>query len=155
MLGDRLPEPTETFAVNLSATTNAFIADGQGVGTILDNEPRISINDVIEEGRQRHWHDPVHLHGHPLGRLRPGGDDVDYATADGTATTADHDYVAKSGTLTFAPGETTKTITITVYGDKKEEPNETFFVNLSGTSSNALFSDMQGIGTILNDDRKK
>ena len=57
--------------------------------------------------------------------------------------------------MTFLPGETTKTITITVYCDKNAEPNETFFVNLSGASGNALFSDMQGIGTILDDDRKK
>ena len=56
--GDRLAEPTETFFVNLSDPTNAFIADGQGVGTILDDEPRISINDVTGHGRQ-HRHDAV------------------------------------------------------------------------------------------------
>src|SRR5438105_5439434 len=42
--GDRTPEPTETFKVNLT-TSDAFIGNGQGVGTILDDEPRISIND--------------------------------------------------------------------------------------------------------------
>src|SRR2546422_83638 len=41
----------ETFVVNLSNATNATIADGQGIGTILDDEPRISINDVtVTEG---------------------------------------------------------------------------------------------------------
>src|SRR5262249_18533344 len=51
VLGDWLPEPTETFAVNLSGVSNAFITDGQGVGTILDNEPRISVDDVsVTEG---------------------------------------------------------------------------------------------------------
>ena len=39
--GDRLAEPNETFVVNLSSPTNATIADGQGVGTIVDDEPRI------------------------------------------------------------------------------------------------------------------
>src|SRR5262249_45026846 len=49
--GDRLGEPTESFAVNLTAATNATIAGGQGVGTILDDEPRISIQDVtVTEG---------------------------------------------------------------------------------------------------------
>jgi hypothetical protein len=49
--GDRLAEPNETFVVNLSAPTNATINDGQGIGTILDDEPRISINDVtVTEG---------------------------------------------------------------------------------------------------------
>src|SRR5205814_1355191 len=40
-------------------------------------------------------------------------------TVNGTATTSDGDYLAKTGTLTFAPGETTKTITIEVKGDDK------------------------------------
>jgi len=41
--GDRTAEPTETFTVNLSAPVNVGIADNQGIGTIIDNEPRISI----------------------------------------------------------------------------------------------------------------
>ncbi|HKB39796.1 MAG TPA: Calx-beta domain-containing protein [Gemmataceae bacterium] len=51
---------------------------------------------------------------------------MSYRTVDGTAKTSDQGYVAKSGTLTFAPGETTKTITIEVKGDSKKEANETF-----------------------------
>jgi Calx-beta domain len=77
---------------------------------------------------------------------------VHYATADGTATAADGDYVSQSGTLTFAPGETAKTITIVVKGDKKVESDETFFVDLSD-ASNAFIEDGQGLGTILNDDK--
>ena len=46
MLGDRSAESTETFAVNLTRPTNGFIADGAGVGTILDDEPRVRISDV-------------------------------------------------------------------------------------------------------------
>jgi hypothetical protein len=59
--------------------------------------------------------------------------------------------VAASGTLTFAPGETIKTITVQIKGDKKKEADETFFVNLSG-AANATMLDGQGLGTILNDD---
>ena len=77
---------------------------------------------------------------------------VNFATANGTATTADHDYQGASGTLTFAPGETTKTITILVYGDKKKESNETFFVDLFGNSGNSVIAKKRGIGTILDDD---
>src|SRR3989442_1317150 len=76
---------------------------------------------------------------------------VSYATADGTATTADNDYVAANGTLTFNPGDTTKTITVNVNGDTKFEPNETFFVNLSG-ATNATIAKAVGTGTIQNDD---
>ncbi len=75
---------------------------------------------------------------------------VAYATADGTAV-APGDYIAQSGTLTFAPGETIKQITIQVVGDVSVESNETFSVVLSG----AINADIQrgdGIGTILNDD---
>jgi hypothetical protein len=75
---------------------------------------------------------------------------VNYATADGTAQ-AKNDYVAAAGTLTFAPGETSKTITVAVKGDNKAEATETFFVNLSG-AVNADVGDGQGLGTILNDD---
>ena len=70
----------------------------------------------------------------------------------GTATTGDDDYVAKSGTLTFAPGETTKTITIEVKGDNKRESDETFYLDLSANSINSLFTKKRGIGTIINDD---
>src|SRR5262249_58033402 len=49
--GDRLPEPTETFAVNLTAATGAVIIQGNSAGTIVDDEPRISIDDVtVTEG---------------------------------------------------------------------------------------------------------
>ncbi len=52
----------------------------------------------------------------------------------------------------FAPGETTKTITIEVKGDSKREANETFYLDLFGNSLNSLFTKSRGIGTILNDD---
>ena len=75
---------------------------------------------------------------------------VSYATANGTAT-AGSDYVAASGTLTFAAGETSKPIPVTVNGDTTVESNETFTVNLSGATG-ATIADAQGVGTITNDD---
>ena len=78
---------------------------------------------------------------------------VNYATANGSTNpaTASSDYIAKTGTLTFAPGVTTKTVAITINGDTMVEPNETFFVNLSNPV-NATISDARGVGTITNDD---
>jgi hypothetical protein len=61
-------------------------------------------------------------------------------------------FNAKTGTLTFAPGGTSKTITIEVKGESKPEGNETFCLDLFGLSSNARFTKSRGIGTILNDD---
>jgi len=77
---------------------------------------------------------------------------MSFRTVNGTATTSDNDYVAKTGTLTFAPGETTKTITIEVNGDSKKEADETFYLDLFGLSGNALFTKNRGVGTIVNDD---
>ncbi len=76
---------------------------------------------------------------------------VSYSTADGTATVANGDYVASSGGLTFLPGETSSTINVSVKGDRRKEPNETFYVDLSNPT-NATLDDSQGIGTITNDD---
>ena len=75
---------------------------------------------------------------------------VNYATANNTAT-AGSDYTAKTGTLTFTPGQISQDIIISVNGDTAIEPDETFLINLSNPS-NALITDNQGLGTITNDD---
>ena len=75
-----------------------------------------------------------------------------WATADDTATVADNDYTPGTNTVTFAPGETSKDVVISLVGDTKVEADETFFVNLSNVSGNATITDGQGKGTIVNDD---
>lgn len=79
-----------------------------------------------------------------------GGVTIQYATADGTAT-AGSDYVAASGTATIPEGATSTTVAITINGDTDAEPNETFFVDITGVTG-ALVSDGQGLGTIQNDE---
>jgi|GEM_PF-1608191 len=76
---------------------------------------------------------------------------VNFATANGTATTSDNDYVSANGVLTFLAGDLTKTITVAVNGDQKSEVDETVLVNLTNPV-NAAVADAQGLGTILNDD---
>lgn len=73
---------------------------------------------------------------------------VNYATADGTATSTS-DYTATSGTLTFAPGETTKTLSIIVNGDVEAEADETFLLNLAG-ETNATLAAPSSTATITN-----
>jgi hypothetical protein len=73
-----------------------------------------------------------------------------YATADGTAA-AGSDYVAASGTLTFAPGQVQKTVTVSVLGDTVIEPDETLRLTLSGPAG-ATLGRGQAVGTIANDD---
>jgi hypothetical protein len=149
--GDRLGEPNELFFVTLGSPTNAIIADIQGAATIIDDEPRVSINDVTKkEGNGKKT--TLFTFTVMLSAAYDQPVTMSYQTVKGTATTGDNDYVAKSGTLTFAPGETTKTITIEVKGDSKKEASETFYLDLFGLSSNASFTKSRGIGTILSDD---
>jgi len=76
---------------------------------------------------------------------------VQYATADETATIADGDYAARTGTLVFRPGETSKVVAVSVTGDTRRELDETFRLNLS-QPTNAQLGMASGIGTLLNDD---
>ncbi len=151
--GDTDAESNETFAVNLSVPTNATIADAQGLGTITNDDtastpPNVTINDVsVVEGNSGTT-DAIFTVS--LSAVSSSTVTVNYATADNTAT-AGSDYQAKSGVLTFNPGETSKTISVAVNGDVVYEPNETFTVHLSG-ATNATITDADGTGTIQNDE---
>jgi hypothetical protein len=151
ILGDTLDEDDEQFFVNLTSPIGGVITDSQAVGTIQDNDPPplLSISDVSKNegnGGTTSFVFTVML------SVVSGRDVyVNYATADGTATVADSDYIAKSGMLYIAPGQKTAAITVTVLGDKKQESNETFLVKLTG-ATNGTISDSQGVGTIVNDD---
>jgi hypothetical protein len=75
---------------------------------------------------------------------------VSYRTVDGTAK-AKEDYTATSGTLTFQPGETSRTISVSIKGDRKREADETFSVVLSDAVG-APIEDESATVTILNHD---
>jgi|GEM_PF-600632 len=148
---DSVLEDTEQLAVNLSNPSNgATISDGQGVATVTDDDtaPTLSIGDVaLAEGNAgtTSLTFTVTLSA-PSGKTTT----VSYATADDTAL-AGSDYAAASGSLTFTPGETTKTLSVQVNGDTTVEVTEQFFVNLS-SPTNATIADGQGLGTITSDD---
>jgi hypothetical protein len=148
VLGDTVVEPTESFTLNLSNAANASIGRAQATGTILDNDLKtLTINDVtVSEGNGT----STVLFTVTFSAASPLTITVNYATANGTAT-AGSDYTATSGTLTFSPGQTSKTIPVTITGDITYEPDETFFVNLSG-ATNATIVRSQATGTILNED---
>ena len=117
----------------------------------MDDEPRISIGTVTKaEGRKNQT--TLFTFTVTLSAAYDQAVTVSYRTVDGTAKASDQDYVAKSGTLTFAPGETTKTISIEVKGDSKKEATEYFYLDLFNNSSNSLFTKSRGTGTIWNDD---
>ena len=117
MNGDRVGEPNETFLVSLSqAQGTVVIGDGQAVVTITDDEPRVSINDVSRnEGNGGITQFAFAI------TLSPAADadlTVNYDTANGSATSID-DYTAASGSLRFTAGQTSKTVSVAVKGDKK------------------------------------
>jgi peroxidase len=135
---------------NLGGAVDASIADLRGVGTFVGDEPRISISDVSHSEGER---GQTALFTFTVTLSAPDDQPVtvSYRTADGSATTGDGDFVARTGTPTFAPGETTKTITIEVKGDSKREANEYFYLDLFD-STNSPFAKNRGVGTIANVD---
>ncbi|HEV7659769.1 MAG TPA: Calx-beta domain-containing protein [Allosphingosinicella sp.] len=146
-----IPELDETLFLNLSNATGATIADGQGVGTIVNDDGtpiQVSINDVsIVEGQSG-------TSVLTFTVTRTGGTgafDVNFETTDGSAV-APGDYLANSGTLSFGVGQNSQTISITINGDLITESNETFQVLLSGATNNAIIADGAGTGTIVNDE---
>jgi subtilisin-like proprotein convertase family protein len=149
--GDTRDEIDETFAVNLSGAANATVTTATGTGTITDDDPTptLTIGGVTQpEGTSGStpFVFPV-----TLSAVSGCTVTVNYATANGSATTADGDYTAAGGTLTFLPGETTKTVTVQVGGDARDEDDETFAVNLSG-AANATIDTATATGTITDDD---
>ncbi len=150
VVGDVVHEVNETFAVDLANPVGAGLADGAGVGTIVDDDaaPVLDVGDVtVTEGNAGDVTAsfPVTLTGATQVPVT-----VDVATADGTATDPS-DYAAVTSSLTFAPGQNAKTVDVLVHGDTTFELGETFTLHLSNAAGATIGVD-PGFGTILNDD---
>ena len=118
-----------------------LIDRGRASGTIRDDEPRIFVSSVGE------WEGVSLTFTVSLSAAYAEPVTIDFATRDGTAT-AGQDYVATSGTLTFAAGERFKTITVATLNDYVPDGDESFILNLTGTSANALNLGGQCLGMI-------
>ena len=131
VIGDGQFELDETFSVTLAGATGAFIADSSGTGTIRNDDasPMLNVsNPSVAEGDAGVTTITFTV---SLSSVSAFPAVVNYASADGTAL-AGSDYTAIApGTLTFAPGETSKTITVDVLGDTSIEDHETLSVVLS------------------------
>lgn len=149
--GDTALEPDETFLVNVTNVSGATVADGQGAGTIKNDDlPSLSINDVAHN--EGNGGTTTFSFAVNLSAPAPATVTFDIATQDGTATVADNDYVARSLTgQTIPAGQQTYRFDVMVNGDLNVEPNETFSVNVT-SASGASVLDAQGTGTIQNDD---
>jgi hypothetical protein len=143
--GDRVYEPDESFAVNLSSPVHATIGVPQAEGTILNDDPQgLSIADlaIVEPvAGSRTATFTVTLSPSSGGTVTVG-----YSTTPGTAT-AGADYETTGGTLTFDPGVSTRPVSVVVHADSQQEGPETFQVNLSDASG-APIAYGQAIGRI-------
>ena len=149
--GDTAAEATETFSVKLSSPSGATIADDTGQATMINDDasPVLSINDVaIPEGNTGTATATFTI---TRSGVTASSSSVQYATLAGTATGGTDFVAAGATTVTFATGETSKPIAITVTPDVAVEPHETFSVKLSAPVG-ATIADDTGLGTILNDD---
>jgi VCBS repeat-containing protein len=148
--GDTSQEGTETFEVRLANPNGLSLGRATATGTIADDDgaPSLAIADASTPEGNGGTHDAVFAVSLSPASGRPVT--VQYATADDTATSP-ADYAATSGTLTFAPGETSKPIAVSIKGDTLTEGDERFFVRLSNPS-NASIATAQAVGTIQDDE---
>jgi hypothetical protein len=147
---DTAIEGNETLFANVFNVSGATLVDGQGMGTIInDDGVYASIADVaITEG---HSGTKVATFVVLLNKTSPSPVTYNIATSNGTAT-AGSDYVASALTGQSIPaGQQSKVFSVTLNGDTTLEPNETFNVTLSSLSGASAF-DGQAVGTILNDE---
>ncbi|WMW79455.1 Calx-beta domain-containing protein [Undibacterium cyanobacteriorum] len=146
---DTLDEIDETFTLTATRTAGTTTnASAVGTATITDNDatPSLSINDITVNEAAGTATFTVTLSAASGQTVTVG-----YNTSNGTAT-AGSDYTSTTGTLTFAPGVTTQTITVNIANDAPAifEGAETFNVNLV-TPTNATIADNLGVGTIRDD----
>ena len=154
--GDTQLESDESFILNLSALeipvgiSAISLSPAAIVGTIQnDDSIALSINDVRgPEGTAN----PVKFNfTATLSSASAIPVSVNFATVDDTAISPS-DYTGRSGTLTFAPGELSKTTVVTISNDNLSEPDERFHFALSAASAGATLPARAAIGTIENDD---
>jgi hypothetical protein len=154
VIGNTIPQANRTFFVNLSNLVNGQFSDNQAVGTIIDDDalPNLSITANVSqfEGNAGTTN---FIFVVTLSTASGQVVTVNYTTVPGSAT-AGSDYTTTAGTLTFNPGQTSQTIVVPVIGNTVVEPDETFFVQLTGASGATIPAAPanQGIGTIQNDD---
>ncbi|GIR77917.1 MAG: hypothetical protein CM15mP80_05420 [Alphaproteobacteria bacterium] len=148
VLADTVDEVDETVTVTLSNPSNVTINDGIGELTITDDDgsPSLSIADLTTPDETAVSRTMTVT----LSAASSKTVTVDFATADGTATAA-NDYISASGTLTFNPGITSQTVSVTIVQDTIDEAHETFDVVLSN-ATNASISDATGVMTVTDDE---
>ncbi len=152
IVGDTAHEPDETFAVNLTSPTGGVLTDATATVTVTDDDnatapPSLTVRDAATSEGDAGEHDA--LVDVTLSTPATTAVTVDWSSADGTAGAGD--YTARSGTVSFPPGQTSAQLAVPVLGDTMWEPDESFTVTLSGATGAAL-ADAGATVTVSNDD---
>jgi hypothetical protein len=149
--GDSHVEPNQTFFVNLANPTSADIADGQGIGTINDDDSVNVFQFSSSTASAAESAGSVTLTVTRTGD-NSGVGSVKFETSDGTAKQKT-DYTFGYGTVQFGPGESSKDITVLITKDVLVEGAETLQVTLSNPSgSSSIGSPGTATVTITDDD---
>ncbi len=152
--GDALVEANETFNVVLSGASGATLGTASAAGTILNDDTLPTLSIATASASKAEGSSGATPFTFTVTRSGNTGiaSSVNWAVANGTTTAADFTGgVLPTGAVSFAVGETSKTVTVNVAGDALVEANETFNVVLSGASG-ATLGTASATGTILNDD---
>ncbi len=138
----------ETFLVTLSAAVAAEIADGEGRGTILDDDEPVSLSifdvTVAEDAGMANF---------VVGMSQVSGKfvSVNFATSDETAQQGS-DYTASNGIIVFEPGSQTGKIAVSIVDDVLDESAEETFKATLSNASNAVIARGEATGTILDNE---
>lgn len=149
--GDTQNEADETLVLNLTDPAGATLVDGQGVGTILNDDPLPSVSVSGCSTVEGSGGNPACTFSVSLSAASGRVVSVNVGTVAGTAgANVDYQHLDAT-TISFQPGETSKAVGIAVFGDTLDEPDEAFQLALS-SPQNATLATGAAVGTIVDDD---
>ncbi|KAA0681723.1 hypothetical protein DS837_22155 [Azospirillum brasilense] len=152
--GDTTVEPDETFTITLSNPNGVALGTTTATGTIRNDDTTLSIAALDATKAEGSSGSTAYTFEVTRAGNIEGNSTASYAvtgTGASPADAADFGGTLPSDTVSFAPGETRKVITINVSGDSTVEGNETFGVTLTNLRY-APIATASAIGTIINDD---
>lgn len=157
---DKADESNETFWVDLSGPNGLTIADGRGMATIIDNDdpapepdpdpapvenpPSVRINNVRVD-------EDAGVAKFTLTLSEPARSTATVRASTSSSSASSGDYVARSQTITFEPGQRTQTFAVSIKDDNTDEPDESLLVRLTSPKGLTI-ADATGVATIIDDD---
>lgn len=152
--GDGLDEGNQDFTVQLSGqSAHADITSNNVIGTIIDDDDTLTVSAVSASHLEGNSGTTAFTFRIDRSGTSSGTASVDWnAAGSGLRPVGSGEFVAQTGTVTFADGETSKEFTVYINADTLGEYDETFSVSLSNPSYGSTASAATATGTVINDD---